>query len=258
MASSNIEWTDYTFNPWWGCTKLSAGCKNCYAEKFDARFKGNHWGDNATRKFFGENHWNQPVRWNKKAEKDGVRRRVFCASMSDVFEIHGTPDVNQKIERERMRLWELIIATPMLDWLLLTKRPENLALLPQTLLVGNRMNIWLGVTAENQKQADIRIPLLFKKSGSAVVRFVSYEPAIGPVNIDKYLSRGPVENGINWVIAGGESGHGARPMNEHWVRNVRDQCEIADVPFFLKQRLVNGKKVSMPTLDGRQWMEFPR
>jgi protein gp37 len=268
---SNIEWTHFTFNPWWGCTKVSAGCKNCYAETLDARFKGDHWGDNATRRMFGDKHWNRPLAWNRKAEQEGVRYRVFCASMADVFEVHPDPVINGELDSCRYRLWKLIEATPHLDWLLLTKRPENHELVPLAWQTGSRRpaNVWLGTTAENQEQADIRIPILLEASWAAV-RFVSYEPALEAIRIPDWLfthdfvdySDGMIVertfDGIDWVIAGAESGPGARPMREEWVRRVRNQCDAMAVPFFYKQRLEGGKKISLPLLDGAQHAEFPR
>jgi len=274
---SKIEWTHFTFNPWWGCTKISAGCKNCYAETLDARFKGGHWGDNTTRRFFGDKHWSRPLAWNRKAERDGVRYRVFCASMADVFEEHldeyGTPNTQQS--EARWRLWRLIKATPHLDWLLLTKRPENHYLVPPSWQTGSRrpLNVWLGVTAENQEQADIRIPILLEVRWPAV-RFISYEPALGPIDLNAFVcdrSGGMVEHvdgyavwpqkkahGLDWVICGGESGPGRREMNPNWVRSMWAQCCGAGIPFFYKQKVEGGKKISLPSLDGVQHAEFPR
>lgn len=286
---TKIEWCHYTFNPWWGCSKVSAGCKNCYAETLDARFKGNHWGDNAGRRFFGEKHWNQALRWNRKAKEDGVRRRVFVASMSDVFEIHPSPEENSKLDEARQRLWKLIGDTPHLDWLLLTKRPENWEQVPARWAVklSRPRNVWFGATAENQEQADLRIPHLIKATWPAV-RFVSYEPALEPIDISKYMwpthkswpakyqtwqeavaAGETVETRpqcllsthvrlVDWVIAGAESGPNARPMNEGWVREVRDRCQESHTPFFYKQRLVDGLKISIPHLDGVQHAEFPK
>ena len=122
---SAIEWTDHTFNPWWGCTRVSPGCKYCYAEAWAKRFGHNVWGKDNTRRLFGENHWNEPIIWHQKAIEKNERARVFCASMADVFE------KNPLLNSEREKLWELIELTPMLDWLLLTKRPENMADLVQ-------------------------------------------------------------------------------------------------------------------------------
>lgn len=291
--TTGIEWCHHTFNPWWGCTKISPGCKNCYAEEWDARFKGAHWGI-GDRRFFGDKHWKTPERWNRQAAAAGERRRVFCASMADVFEIHPNPEMNELMNKARRRLWRLIKDTPHLDWLLLTKRPENARLANSLGRPHGATNAWLGVTAENQERADERIPLLLKASWPSQ-RFVSYEPALTPVDFDPgrcpsgctekhgripwcpappqgdwqpscghcgdELEFGawldPLNDGIGWVIVGGESGSKARPMKEDWVRSVRDQCAESGTPFFYKQRLDHGMKVSLPTLDGVVHAEFP-
>jgi len=178
-AVTGIAWTDHTFNPWWGCKEVSPGCAHCYAKAFDKRIGRDDWGED--RRFFGDAHWNEPHKWNRKAAAGGIRRRVFCASMADVFE--DRPD----LEPWRLRLWALVVATPHLDWQLLTKRPENVAALahPNWHRGEWPRNAWLGVTAENQTFADIRIPLLLREP--APVRFVSYEPALGPVDFDLFL-----------------------------------------------------------------------
>lgn len=268
MENSKIEWTQHTFNPWWGCFKISDGCKNCYAEKLDARFGETHWGKDAPRKFMSDAHWNKPLVWNRKAAAAGERHRVFCASMSDVLEIlpDGHPSTDA-INEARERLWALMAETQSLDWLILTKRPENFHLIPSQ----NRShgNIWLGVTAENQEQADIRIPLLLEQSWASV-RFVSYEPALGPVDLEKFVcdtSGEPAESfphfpakqnhGLNWIICGGESGPGHRPMDLNWVRMMRAQCWWSEIPFLFKQKIEDGKKVSLPILDGVRHAEFP-
>src|SRR5271165_362130 len=117
--NSSIEWTDHTFNPWWGCTKVSPACQNCYAELWAKRMGHQVWGNRTQRRFFTNNHWNEPLIWNHDARNTKRRRRVFCASMADVFER------KRELNSWRERLWTLISATPCLDWLLLTKRPEN-------------------------------------------------------------------------------------------------------------------------------------
>jgi protein gp37 len=117
--NSSIEWTHHTFNPWWGCSKISSACDNCYAEKWAKRSGQEVWGASADRRFFGDSHWNEPIKWNRDAEKSRSRQRVFCASMADVFE--GRSD----LDASRKKLWNVIFQTPMLDWLLLTKRIEN-------------------------------------------------------------------------------------------------------------------------------------
>jgi len=264
---SQIEWTHHTFNPWWGCVKVSAACKNCYAETHSNRFGGDHWGATSTRKFFGEKHWNNPLRWNRKAGELGEKHRVFCASMADVFEIHQNPEINALLDAERRRLFHLIEQTPNLIWLLLTKRPENWHLLDAREEWETLPNIWLGTTAENQEQADIRIPHLLEAPWPAV-RFVSYEPALGPIELqhergylspfkdtDASLNRTPR---VDWVICGGERARKSRPMNEEWVRSIRDQCAEAGAAFFYKQKITeSGMKISLPKLDGVSHSEFP-
>lgn len=217
---SAIEWTDHTFNPWWGCTKVSPGCTNCYAESWAKRYGHDIWGNEKPRRFFGENHWKQPIHWNKKAVAENKRARVFCASMADVFE------KNSLLEKERDKLWDLIENTPMLDWLLLTKRPENMAeLAPWKNQWPN--NVWAMVTVENQELANKRMSYLVNTP--ATIRGLSVEPMLGPVDLSKWI------NEIQWVIVGGESGAKSRPMNPDWVRIIRDQCLTSNVAFFFKQ-----------------------
>ena len=246
--NSKIEWTDHTFNPWWGCTKVSPGCDNCYAAAFDKRVGGDHWGPGKDRRYFEQKHWNEPLRWNIKAGRLGRRERVFCASMADVFD-------NEAIPTMRNRLWELIKATGNLDWILVTKRIGNAAdmLPPEWMRDGLPSNIWLLITVVNQTEADRDIPKLLKIP--AKVRGLSCEPLLGPINFrwtpyahqasgetyNEYLNRcGSVNEyealrKISWVIVGGESGHHARPMHPDWARQARDQCADAGVPFFFKQ-----------------------
>lgn len=285
---SKIEWTHHTFNPWWGCQKVSPGCANCYAESFDKRVHGAekaHWGPGSSRRMFGEKHWNEPLKWDKDAADSGERHRVFCASMADVFEDH--PDVADS----RARLYALILETPNLDWLLLTKRPENaerLWGLARIDAFGTGLldstegplwpdNVWLGTSVENQEQADIRIPVLAKIP--ARVRFLSMEPLLGPVDLMPLLTeptgkfrtfegRRQMEvattGAIRWVIVGGESGRGARPMQADWARGIRDQCQQLAIAFHFKQwgehdsGLVRvGKKAAGRVLDGRAWDGLP-
>jgi protein gp37 len=265
---TEISWTDHTFNPWWGCVRVSPGCVHCYAETFDKRVHGvgkGHWGVKAGRRFFGDAHWNGPLKWNREAERDGVRRRVFCASMADVFE-----DRDELVEH-RARLFLLIQNTPHLDWLLLTKRPENMVRLAADLgwegpysspRADSRPwpdNVWAGCTVEDQQRANERIPELLRVP--AAVRFLSCEPLIGPVDLDRIVfseedqqirmncltgeavvtnsdSAAAYDDGlpsIHWVICGGESGHGARPMHPWWARTLRDACQAAGVAFHFKQ-----------------------
>jgi protein gp37 len=181
--NSKIAWTDHTFNPWHGCTKVSAGCAHCYAEAQAQRF-GTAWGPTAERRLFGDKHWNEPIKWNRAAKEAGVRARVFCASMADVFEDRAD------LQDQRVRLWKLIAETPCLDWLLLTKRPDNIRRMLPTIEIGDEAlprfdNVWLGVTAENQRAADERIPLLLE--APAAVRFISMEPLLEKIDIERYV-----------------------------------------------------------------------
>ena len=219
---TGISWTDHTFNPWWGCEKVSPACDSCYAESTANRYGPKVWGKDAPRRFFGDKHWNEPIGWDKKASKEGVRRRVFCASMADVFEDR------RELDKARLLLWDVIEATPDLDWLLLSKRPENFrAMLPPSWMILPRLNVWLGVTAENQRRADERIPLLLKTP--AVVRFVSAEPLLEPVNFSRF------RDGLDWVIVGGESGPGCRPMEVKWATDILHQSRAMGFAYFMKQ-----------------------
>lgn len=240
--NSKIEWTDHTFNPWIGCTKVSDGCKHCYAEALmDKRYGKVEWGPTGQRVRTSANYWKQPRKWNREAAASGKRARVFCASLADVFEIHPTQDLDEW----RHDLFMLIQQTPHLDWLLLTKRPENVT---PYLMHGWGTdlpdNVWLGTSVENQEQAEARIPHLLKVP--ATVRFLSMEPLLGPVYLDLldgvFFDGGMPFSwqflepaGINWVIVGGESGREARPMHPEWARAIRDRCVEAGVPFFFKQ-----------------------
>jgi len=219
---SGIEWTHHTFNPWWGCVKLSPACAHCYAETWARRVGMDLWGGDAPRRFFSEHHWREPIRWNSEAEKRGERARVFCASMADVFE------PRTDLDPWREKLWHLIEKTPHLDWLLLTKRPGHIKnVYPWT--QHPRANVWLGTTAENQRWADRRIDRLV--AVDAHVRFLSCEPLLSGIDLTRWLGKGQ----INWVIAGGESGGQARPTHPNWIRSLRDQCNAHHVPFHFKQ-----------------------
>lgn len=258
--ATSIEWTHHSFSPWWGCTKVSPGCSACYAEAFDKRIGGNHWGPGVERRTFGEKHWNEPKRWNAKAAKLGERHRVFCSSMADVFEAEAPAG-------QLDRLWPLIRETPHLDWLLLTKRPERIgASLPADWGQGYA-NVWLGTSVEDQTRAEERIPHLL--GVPAVVRFLSMEPLLERVTLNPWLLTEHGRRligalpGISWVIVGGESGPRARPMHPDWARSLRDQCVSAGVPFLFKQHGEHrdgvrlGKKAAGRELDGRTWDEYP-
>jgi len=297
--NSAIEWTHHTFNPWRGCTKVSDGCKYCYADTLSKRNPQSLgiWGPQGTRVVAAESYWKQPIKWNKDAEKAGERRRVFCASLADVFEGPETMPAESwgPVQAARLRLMELIDSTPWLDWLLLTKRPENVYpfLREELNSASFPPNVWLGVSVENQEQADKRIPVLMNTP--AAVRFLSCEPLLGPIDFRKVPSFNRIGLDLRgwWVIVGGESGSNARPMHPDWARSIRDQCQAAGVPFFFKQwgewapwglhccdflsqfngdqararfseattthyiHYRVGKKAAGRLLDGREWSEYP-
>jgi protein gp37 len=320
MGATSIEWTatvrpdgtttpGFTFNPWRGCTKVSAGCKNCYAETLSGRNPKTLgvWGPGGTRVVAAESYWRQPLKWDAAAKAAGERHRVFCASLADVFEdwegvvaqasgdtlyvydegfalLDGRNDIvwraggwsnncNRYIpgrpltmDDVRGRLFALIEQTPHLDWLLLTKRPENVLRMTHDAWCkpvpghvsqnegdGRHWhwppNVWLGTSVEDQKAADERIPHLL--STPAAVRFLSAEPLLGPVDLSRWLDN-PVVAGhpawrnvpdrpsvadpmLHWVIVGGESGPGARGCDIEWVRGLVRQCKVAGVPVFVKQ-----------------------
>jgi protein gp37 len=223
--NSSIEWTDHTFNPWWGCSKVSPACDNCYAELWAKRMGHQVWGSAAGRRFFSDAHWHEPLTWNEDARIARLRKRVFCASMADVFERRS------ELHAQRERLWKLIEATPWLDWLLLTKRPQNIQpMVPWSLKWP--ANVWLGTTIETQMYAEKRLPFLLKNG--SVVRFLSCEPLLGPLDLTHWFRKNGLHS-IDWVIAGGESGPRSRPMHPDWAGNILRQCQKANVPFHFKQ-----------------------
>jgi protein gp37 len=224
--NSKIEWTHHTFNPWWGCARVSPACKYCYADTWAKRVGVDLWGKNGERRFFSERHWGEPLRWNQAAAKAGRRRRVFCASMADIFENR------RDLDEWRAKLWPIIERTPWLDWLLLTKRPQHVQSLVPWIGAWPR-NVWLGTTAENQKWADRRLDELMRYP--AAVRFTSCEPLLGEIDLTRWLAPAGSGTGLNWVIAGGESGPKSRPMNPAWAEAIRDQCTRSGVPFHFKQ-----------------------
>jgi len=298
--NSNIEWCDHTFNPWIGCAKVSPGCAHCYAETLDARRFSktlggasklapvSHWGKGAPRHRTSVENWKGPRKWDAAQGRhqdfmngSAVRPRVFCASLGDWLD--------DEVPIEWLAdLLGLIWTTPHLDWLLLTKRPQNWAarlgqihghmnldgvMLALSWLVQGiaPANVWIGTTVEDQVRADERIPALLQIP--ARVRFLSCEPLLGAVSLYLWFPDGSCEkpaylqpftgikknpdyeNGISWVICGGESGAGARVMEADWARSLRDQCAAAGVPFFFKQW---GSQASGRLLDGVLHDAFPR
>lgn len=250
MGKTTIEWANFTFNPWRGCTKVSAGCTHCYAESMSKRNPAvlGVWGPRGARVVAAESYWKQPLAWDRAARLAGERRRVFCASLADVFEGPETMPESEwpKVEAARRRLFDLISDTEHLDWLLLTKRPQNVK--QQLIDAGRGFQslppwVWIGTSVENQAAADERIPHLLQVP--AHVRFLSCEPLLGPVDLSEWLDAGYESNGprgwvaeprgLHWVICGGESGPHARPMHPQWARSLRGQCQAAGVSYFMKQ-----------------------
>jgi protein gp37 len=250
--ASAIEWTDDTFNPWWGCARISPGCRNCYAADNARRWGHDVFHLGGERRMFSDAYWRKPLKWNREAQQNGIPRRVFCASMADVFEDHP------QVISAREQLWELIEQTPWLRWQLLTKRPENVAAMAPWKDTWPD-HVWLGVSVEDQRRADERIPVLLQTK--ARIRFLSCEPLVEQIDLTLYLAErtdvtdpyldapeGAVVDGmervgdhwirrsrIGWVIAGGESGPKARPMDPLWPRALKKQCQIANVPYLFKQ-----------------------
>lgn len=222
---TKIEWAHSVFNALWGCVRVSAECTNCYAETWSNRWGFDVWGPSKTtdRRTFGEKHWNEPIKWNKDAVKNNERRRVFCGSMCDIFEEHPVWDV------ERPKLWELIEKTPQLDWLLLTKRPENiLSMVPGHWNDSRQQNVWMG-TSVGVNDTKWRIDELKKARHIAKVLFLSCEPLLEEISVKDQLP------GIDWLICGGESGAKKRKMDCGWARKLRDECKDESVNFFMKQ-----------------------
>ncbi len=280
-SNSKIEWTDHTFNPWIGCTKVSPACDHCYAERSTpSRTLKVAWGAGRPRHRTSPGNWKDPGLWNAQAEafaaQHGRRQRVFCASLADVFD--------NEVDREwRDDLATLILDTPNLDWLLLTKRIGNAGrMLGEMFLDGPPDHLWLGATICNQTEYDRDIAKL--KQVPARVRFLSMEPLLGRVDLGlcdcdhgsipaPHNAGGvtcPKCNGtgghrVDWVIVGGESGPNARPMHPDWARSLRDQCQAVGVPFLFKQwgewlpmlgqaeGVAVGKKTTMPDGSVMGW-----
>lgn len=254
--NTKIEWADHTFNPWVGCTKVSPACDHCYAEAWAKRGGRDVWGAGKPRQRTTGANWRQPLRWNAEAERTGTRSRVFCASLADVFD-------NEVDPAWRADLFRLVAATPNLDWLLLTKRIGNVMNMVNGVAGLSRLgshaghlmahhwrngtpppNVWLGATVVSQAEADRDIPKLL--AVPAAKRFLSIEPMLGAIDLpfdrlrewNRLALLNQQEHAasrLDWIIVGGESGPGARPMHPDWARSVRDQCQAAGVPFLFKQ-----------------------
>ena len=225
--NTKIEWADHTFNAWYGCTKVGPPCDNCYAEGWARRSGLVEWGPHGERRRSSAAYWRQPFKWARQAEKystTGRRRRVFALSLGDWLD-------NQVPQEWRADLGDLIRQTPDLDWLLLTKRIQNFDKLAPWNIVPQ--NVWLGITCGDQAEYDRDWPKL--KAIEAPVRFISNEPALGPL----YPHAGCVQP--DWIIQGGESGPNRREMPLEWARELRDCCAALGIAYFFKQTTGKGE-----------------
>lgn len=257
MNKTAIAWTDATWNPWYGCRKVSAGCKNCYMFRDMGRY-----GKDPNIVQRSRTTFNAPLRWKEPA-------KVFTCSWSDFF--------IEEADSWRGEAWEIIKKTPHLTYQICTKRPERIAAhLPSDWGTGYP-NVWMGATAENQEQLDGRVFFLLKVP--APVHWLSIEPMLGPVDLSKvamceWYAGGLIEPRpgtiggkampaarlrprIDWVIVGGESGPGYRLMDLDWARSIRDQCQSAGVAYFFKQES-GPRPGTNAILDGKEWHEFPK
>lgn len=252
---SAIEWTEATWNPTTGCDRVSEGCDHCYALTLAKRLKaaGNpryqvDGSPTTSGPGFGLTlHWDkieEPLRWRRA-------RLIFVNSMSDLFH----PEVSDDFVD---RVFDTMVRTPQHTYQILTKRPGRMASILRRLRATPLPNVWLGTSVENQRWADIRVPKLLDTP--ARVRFLSCEPLLGPLDVTSYLdgqARDGFQHGLDWMIVGGESGPGHRPLETLWVRRLRDQCLEANVPFFFKQWGGRTPKAGGRELDGRTWNEMP-
>lgn len=243
--NTKIAWAHHTFNPWIGCSKVHTGCKYCYAEKdWDKRRGRVKWGEDGTRD--KTKTWGEPKKWNRRCAAGGFRQRVFCASLADIFE--DRPELAEW----RRELFDLIDNTPFLDWLLLTKRPENIqAMWPGGLLDKRRHNVWLGTSVSNQETADTWIDRLLKSRELSKYVFVSYEPALAMVDFSWWIDE------IDQIIVGGESGPNARPFDVRWAHYTVEQCRISKTACLVKQMGSNPVGITCRHPKGEDLNEWP-
>lgn len=238
---TGISWCDHTFNPWIGCTNISPACDHCYAESLAKRWGWVEWGPGKPRKRTSAANWHKPIVWDRAAKLKGTRPRVFCASLADWADTEVDPDWQTDLAG-------VIWITPSLEWLLLSKRHARLV--PLLLLHFNgAQNVRIGVTVEDEHHAQMRLPYLRAVKAAGYRTFVSYEPALGPVDWAPWMDC------IDWLIAGGESGAGYRKPEAKWFQDARDSCEAAGVPFHFKQW---GGMAAGATLDGHEHFAFPK
>lgn len=258
--NSKIEWTDHTFNPWMGCTKVSEACKFCYAESFTNHYKLAQWGDQNARMRTVATNWKKPFKWNREAYDNKTRKKVFCASLADIFDDHESI-----LPEWRAKLWKMIKLTTNLDWLLLTKRPENIVkFLPEDWGDGYP-NVWLGISVENQERANERIPILSQIP--AKIRFMSCEPLLGEIrfNVPNLMFGSeygfmPYVHNFHWCIIGGESGpvDKIRKLNPKDCEKLINDCDIHIIKVFFKQLgTVLAKYTNQQHVKGADFAEYP-
>lgn len=248
--TTRIEWADHTFNPWIGCTKVSPACDNCYAEALmDTRYGRVRWGAGEDRSRTAASNWRQPRKWNRDAERLGMRPFVFCASLADVFD-------NEVDERWRADLFNLIRETPNLIWLLLTKRVGNVLRMTDVERLGSDFalpgNVAIGATMANQEEYNrdaLKLDAV-KERRDILFTFGSFEPLLGPVILDCFAP--------DWIIVGGESGANARPMELEWARRLKSDAGVMRLIFNFKQ--VGGRTADKGghLLDGREYLDRPQ
>lgn len=259
--TTGIAWTDSTFNPWMGCTKVSEACTHCYAERDTKRYGLVEWGPNAVRRRTSIQNWNKPRRWNREAQAEGKRTKVFCASFADVFEERA------ELDPYRADLWKLIEECTFLDWQLLTKRPQYvLSMVPIEWRNGGwPAHVWMGASVETQERALERCDYLIRIGAAGCkVLFVSCEPLLSALDLTRWLMPfAEVTPGlaktprISWVITGGESGTGFRVPEQAWIRSLFEQTRKAGAAFFYKQGS-GVRPEKEPLLDGVRYTEFPK
>jgi protein gp37 len=247
---TKIQWCDHTFNSWIGCAKVNEGCQPCYAAAWNDRFHFAEWGPRGKRYRTSKAKWREPLAWNRKAQQADVRRKVFCASLADVFEDHP------QLPPWRADLFDLIDRCPNLYWLILTKRPENIL----SMWPGDyREHVWLGTSIANQRNADEFIDRLLPCRDLVPFLFLSVEPQIAYVDLEPWLSPKPL---LDWVIVGGESGPNARPFQIKWAADIIDQCGQANVAVFVKQLGSNAydgkRRLQLVDSHGGDIHEWPR
>lgn len=241
MAETTIPWSHYTFNPWKGCDKVSPACKFCYAQVQTSRWGNDWWGKDKPRPRTSPSYWRKPLAWDRAAGLAGERRRVFCASWSDIFEDR------EDLEATRRDLWDLVLSTSHLDWLLLTKRPENIMNMVPAAWTGYwPRSVWAGTTIEDEDWAERRLAELYKVP--APIRFASLEPQLADVDVGRWLHtpgrdcagcrhetiRGMARH-LDWLIVGGESGRTPRPFQARWAHAGLAACRLAGTVPFIKQ-----------------------